>query len=99
MLSQEKIINIIIVIIILALGALSYSLYSDLDTKKQQLTSLQIELQDKTAQLEDRAKKIADLEGKILEDAKKAKKLAAPKKSQRGKATHHSKKVQHKKGR
>jgi hypothetical protein len=87
------------VTIILALGGLSYSLYSDLDTKKQQVTSLQIELQDKTAQLEDRAKKIADLEAKILENAKRAKKLAAPKKLQRGKSTYHPKKVQHKKGR
>jgi predicted negative regulator of RcsB-dependent stress response len=99
MLSQEKIINIVIAIIFGVLGLLSYSLYGDLDTKKQQVTSLQMELQNKTVQLEDQAKKIADLEAKISEHTRKTEKHAAPKKAQHGKATPHPKKAQHKKGR
>ena len=99
MLSQEKIINIVIVTIFVVLGSLCYSLYSDLDTKKQQVASLQMELQNKTVLLEDQAKKIANLEAKIPEHAKKAEKHAAPKKGQHAKAAPPSKKVQPKKGR
>lgn len=97
MFSKDNIINIAIIFAVLAL--LSYNLYSDVVTKKQQVASLQMELQNKTVQLEDQAKKIADLEAKILEHAKKAEKHAAPKKAQHGKATPHPKKAQHKKGR
>lgn len=97
--SQDKIINIVIVIVFLVLGLLSYSLYSDLDSKKQQVATLQMDLQNKTQQLQDQAKKIADLEAKISEHAKKAEKHAASKKVQHGKATPHPKKAPHKKGR
>ena len=97
--SQEKIINIVIVIVFAVLTLLSYTLYDDLDTKKQQVASLQTELQNKTVQLEDQAKKIADLEAKISEHARKVKKHAAPKKAQHGKAAPHPTKAQHKKGR
>jgi hypothetical protein len=97
--SQDKIINIVVVTIFGALGLLSYSLYGDLDTKRQEVISLKTELQSKTVQLEDQAKKIADLEAKISVHAKKAEKHAAPKKAEHGKAAPHPKKAQHKKGR
>ena len=99
MFSKDNVINITIAIIFAVLALLSYNLYSDLDTKKQQVASLQMELQNKTVQLEDQAKKIADLEAKISEHARKTEKHTAPKKAQHGKATPHPKKAQHKKGR
>ena len=97
MLSQDKIINIAIVIIFSILALLTFNFYNDLDAKKHQVALLQTELQNKTIQLEDQAKKIADLEAKISEHAKQNKKHAAIKKAQHAKIKPHPK--MHKKGR
>ena len=99
MLSQDKIINIAIVIIFSILALLTFNFYNDLDAKKHQVALLQTELQNKTIQLEDQAKKIADLEAKISEHAKQNEKHAAIKKAQRAKTKPHPKNAMHKKGR
>ena len=99
MLSQDKIINIAIVIIFTIFALLTFNFYNDLDAKKHQVALLQTELQNKTIQLEDQAKKIADLEAKISEHTKQNEKHAAIKKAQHAKTKPHPKNAVHKKGR